>query len=55
MIATVCGAAGRLNDPATFLNSLAKAYALTREETSGLRETCAIYLSGRLDGTRQPR
>ncbi len=52
MIATVCGAAGKLEDPAGFLSGIGAAFSMTRGEVSALRETCAVYLSGRLDAQR---
>ena len=52
MIAAVCGAAGKLEDPAGFLGEIGSAYSMSRGEVAALRETCAVYLSGRLDAQR---
>ena len=52
-ITTVCRAAGGQNDPATYLASYSRAYALSGTESSSLRTSCAAYLAGRADARVQ--
>ena len=52
VIATVCGAASCMADPAAFLSELGSAYAMSKTEVAVLRETCAVYLTGWLDARR---
>jgi hypothetical protein len=48
-ITTICRAAGNQADPATFIATLSRAYALNGTESSSLRTSCAAYLAGRAD------
>ena len=48
-ITTICRAAGDQADPATFLATLSRNYALNGTESSSLRTSCAAYLAGRAD------
>lgn len=48
-ITTICRAAGNAADPAEFLATLSRAYALSSAEGSSLRTSCAAYLAGRAD------
>ncbi len=48
-ITTICRAAGNQADPATFIATLSRAYALNSNESSSLRTSCAAYLAGRAD------
>jgi hypothetical protein len=49
---TVCRAAGRQRDPAAFLATLSRAYALGASESAALRGSCAAYMAGRADARR---
>jgi hypothetical protein len=48
-ITTICRAAGTQADPAGFLATLARSYALNGAESTSLRTNCAAYLAGRAD------
>ena len=48
-ITTICRAAGNQADPAAFIDTLSRAYALNGNESSSLRTSCAAYLAGRAD------
>jgi len=48
-ITAICRAAGNQRDPAGFVATLTRAYALTGAESSSLRTSCAAYLAGRAD------
>jgi hypothetical protein len=48
-ITTICRAAGNQADPATFIATLSRTYALNSNESSSLRTSCAAYLAGRAD------
>ena len=50
-IATICGAAGNQTDPVQFLSIIGDVYSMAPSETASLRSTCAVCLSGRLDGS----
>ena len=49
---TVCRAAGGQPDPTAFLNTLSRAYGLSRSDSGLLRTSCAAYLAGRADRRR---
>lgn len=51
-ITTICRAAGNQADPARFIARLSSAYALSPDESLSLRSSCAAYLAGRADATR---
>ncbi len=46
-IVAVCRAAGTARDSADFLAAFAQGYKLSRGEAAALRETCALYFTGR--------
>lgn len=48
-ITTICRAAGNQADPAAFLTTLSRSYALSGAESISLRTSCAAYLAGRAD------
>ena len=48
-ITTICRAAGGQDNPAQFLSTLARAYALTADESANIRTNCAAYLAGQAD------
>ena len=49
---TVCRAAGQQRDPAAFIATLSRAYALNAAESAALRGSCAAYMAGRADARR---
>jgi len=49
---TVCRAAAGQRDPASFLDTLGRAYGLSAADQRALRGSCAAYLAGRADGRR---
>ena len=51
-ITTICRAAGEQNDPAAFIGRLSNAYALSADDRTSLRASCAAYLAGRADARR---
>jgi hypothetical protein len=51
-ITTICRAAGEQDDPAAFIGRLSSAYALSADDRSSLRSSCAAYLAGRADARR---
>ena len=51
-ITTICRAAGEQDDPAAFIGRLSSAYALSADDRSSLRASCAAYLAGRADARR---
>jgi hypothetical protein len=51
-ITTICRAAGGQADPAAFISTLSRAYALSSEEDRSLRSSCAAYLAGQADARR---
>lgn len=48
-ITTICRAAGNQPDPAGFLATLSRAYAMAPDRSAQLRASCAAYLAGRAD------
>lgn len=48
-ITTICRAAGNQPDPAGFLATLSRAYAMAPDRSAQLRTSCAAYLAGRAD------
>jgi len=48
-ITTICRAAGSQADPAGFLATLSRAYAMAPDQSASLRASCAAYLAGRAD------
>lgn len=48
-ITTICRAAGTQADPANFLATLSRAYAMSADQSAALRTSCAAYLAGRAD------
>ena len=52
VIAAVCDAAATASDPARFLSELSRGSSMAFGEPGALRETCAVYLSGREAGLR---
>ena len=51
-ITTICRAAGEQDDPAAFIGRLSNAYALSADDRTSLRSSCAAYLAGRADARR---
>jgi hypothetical protein len=51
-ITTICRAAGEQDDPAAFIGRLSSASALSTDDRSSLRSSCAAYLAGRADARR---
>ena len=51
-ITTICRAAGEQDDPAAFIGRLSSAYALSADDRTSLRSSCAAYLAGRADARR---
>ena len=51
-ITTICRAAGNQADPARFIARLSTAYSLSSGESASLRSSCAAYLAGRADASR---
>jgi hypothetical protein len=51
-ITTICRAAGEQDDPAAFIGRLSSAYALSADDRTSLRASCAAYLAGRADARR---
>ena len=51
-ITTICRAAGEQDDPAAFIGRLSNAYALSADDRTSLRASCAAYLAGRADARR---
>lgn len=51
-ITTICRAAGNQADPARFIARISSAYALTGDDAASLRSSCAAYLAGRADASR---
>jgi hypothetical protein len=51
-ITTICRAAGEQEDPAAFIGRLSNAYALSADDRTSLRASCAAYLAGRADARR---
>jgi hypothetical protein len=51
-ITTICRAAGEQDDPAAFIGRLSNAYALSTDDRTSLRSSCAAYLAGRADARR---
>src|SRR3954471_15639025 len=54
-ITTICRAAGEQDDPAAFIGRLSSAYALSADDRTSLRSSCAAYLAGRADARRLAR
>ncbi len=54
-VTTICRAAGRERDPASFIAGLASAYRLSPADASSLRTSCAAYIAGREDARRRAR
>jgi hypothetical protein len=51
-ITTICRAAGEQDDPGAFIGRLSNAYALSADDRTSLRSSCAAYLAGRADARR---
>ena len=51
-ITTICRAAGEQDDPGAFIGRLSSAYALSADDRTSLRSSCAAYLAGRADARR---
>ena len=51
-ITTICRAAGEQDDPAAFIGRLSSAYALSADDRTALRSSCAAYLAWRADARR---
>lgn len=51
-ITTICRAAGDQADPARFIARISSAYALSGDDATSLRSSCAAYLAGRADASR---
>ncbi|MFN3946031.1 MAG: hypothetical protein ACK4K7_13990 [Allosphingosinicella sp.] len=52
-VSTICNAAAGQPDPAAFIATLSRAYALSRSEGASLRSNCAAYMAGRADAGRK--
>lgn len=51
-ITTICRAAGNQADPARFIARISSAYSLAGDDAASLRSSCAAYLAGRADASR---